>query len=127
MGRMAHPEFRCSVQVQPLAEQTDADQGLYAYSYTVTIENSGDIAAQLVARHWQITDARGEVQEVHGLAVVGHQPLLQPGERFQYSSWAQIATKQGSMQGRYLCVTEAAEVFYAEVPEFALADSASLH
>ncbi|MEJ5999567.1 Co2+/Mg2+ efflux protein ApaG [Paucibacter soli] len=124
---MPHPEFRCSVQVQPLAEQTDAAQDLYAYSYTVTIENSGDIAAQLVARHWQITDARGEVQEVHGLAVVGHQPLLQPGERFQYSSWAQITTKQGSMKGRYLCVTEAAEVFYAEVPEFTLADSASLH
>ena len=87
----------------------------------------GDIAAQLVARHWLITDARGQTQEVRGLAVVGHQPLLQPGERFQYSSWAQIATPQGSMSGRFLCVTEQAEVFYAPVPEFALAEPGLLH
>ncbi|MDT8999961.1 Co2+/Mg2+ efflux protein ApaG [Paucibacter sp. APW11] len=124
---MAHPQFRCTVQVQALEEQTDAATGVYAYSYTITIENSGDIAAQLVAREWQISDAKGHVQQVRGLAVVGHQPLLQPGEKFQYSSWAQIESKQGSMKGRYLCVTEAAEVFYADVPEFLLADSASLH
>ena len=124
---MAHPQFRCSAVVQPLPEQTQAEQGLYAFSYTITIENTGDISAQLVARHWQITDAKGHVQEVQGLAVVGHQPLLAPGQKFQYSSWAQIATPQGSMQGRYLCVTEQAEIFYATVPEFLLADSGSLH
>lgn len=124
---MAHPQFTCRVLVHPLPEQTHPEQGQYAFGYTVTIENTGDIGAQLVARHWQITDANGRVQEVRGLAVVGHQPLLPPGESFQYSSWTQIATPQGSMHGRYLCVTEAAEVFYAQVPEFALADSASLH
>lgn len=124
---MAHPQFTCRVHVQPLPEQTQAEQGLHAYSYTVTIENSGDVTAQLIARHWQITDSQGHTQEVHGLAVVGHQPLLAPGQKFQYSSWAQIATPQGSMRGRYLCVTETAEVFYAEVPEFLLADTSTLH
>ncbi len=102
---MAHPQFTCSVLVQPLPEQTQAEQDLFAFSYTITIENSGDVSAQLVGRHWHISDAKGEVQEVHGLAVVGHQPLLAPGQKFQYSSWAQIATPQGSMRGRFLCVT----------------------
>lgn len=124
---MANPHFHCSVSVEPLAEHTHPQQGQYAFGYTITIENRGDIAAQLVARHWLITDARGQTQEVRGLAVVGHQPLLQPGERFQYSSWAQIATPQGSMSGRFLCVSEQAEVFYAPVPEFALADQGLLH
>jgi ApaG protein len=124
---MAHPQFRCSVLVQALPEQTQAEQGLYAFSYTITIENSGDISAQVIGRHWQITDMRGHVQQVDGLAIVGHQPLLSPGQRYTYSSWAQLATPQGSMKGRFLCATEAAEVFYAEVPEFLLADSSSLH
>ena len=124
---MAHPRFTCRVLVQPLPEQTQAEQGLYAYSYTVTIENSGDVTAQLVAREWQIADGNGQTQEVRGLAVVGHQPLLAPGQKFQYSSWAQIATPQGTMRGRYLCVTETAEVFYAEIPEFLLADASTLH
>ncbi len=113
--------------MQPLAEQTDPAQERWAFQYTVTIENVGKVPAQLVARHWRILDARGQVEEVKGLAVVGHQPYLQPGQRFQYSSWAQIGTPQGSMSGRYLCVTEDAEIFYAEVPEFLLADSSQLH
>lgn len=124
---MPKPQFSCSVEVTPLPEQTDAAQGVHAFAYTITIANTGDIAAQLVARHWQITDARGHTQEVRGLAVVGHQPLLQPGEQFKYSSWASIATPQGSMRGRYLCVTEEADVFWSDVPEFLLADSTTLH
>lgn len=124
---MSHPKFTCTVAVQVLHEQTDAEQGRYAFSYTITIENNGDITAQLVARHWHITDAQGTVQQVDGLAVIGHQPLLAPGQKFQYTSWAQIATPQGSMSGRFLCVTEAAEVFYTEVPEFLLADTSTLH
>jgi len=126
-GRMPNAQFTCSVAVQALPEQTDAAKGTWAYSYTITIENTGKITAQLIGRHWRIVDSRGREQRVDGLAVVGHQPLLAPGEKFQYSSWAQIETPHGSMAGRYLCVTEGAEVFYAEVPEFALADSAGLH
>ena len=67
---MANPRFSCSVAVQALAEQTHLEQGLYAFSYTVTIENTGDVLAQLIGRHWEITDARGQVQIVDGLAVV---------------------------------------------------------
>ena len=124
---MAHPQFTCTVVVRPLPEQTDPAHQLYGYAYTVTIRNTGDTAAQLVARHWTITDHRGQVQEVRGLGAVGHQPLLRPGEQFEYTSWAQIATPQGSMQGRYICITEDAEWFDAPVAEFALADAAALH
>ena len=124
---MATPRFSCSVSVQTLPEQTHLEQGLYAFSYTITIENTGDVMAQLIGRHWEITDARGQVQVVDGLAVVGHQPVLAPGQSFQYSSWAQIGTPQGTMRGRFLCVTEACDIFHAEVAEFLLADSASLH
>ena len=124
---MARPEFTCTVSVRPLPEQSDPAQQVHAYAYTSTIRNSGDVAAQLIARHWQITDHRGHVEQVRGLGVVGHQPLLQPGEAFEYTSWAQIATPQGSMQGCYHCITEDAHWFEVPVPEFALADSAALH
>lgn len=124
---MANPRLRCSVAVQSLPEQTHLEQGVYAFSYTLTIENTGDVLAQLIGRHWEITDARGQVQRVAGLAVVGHQPVLAPGQSFQYSSWAQINTPQGTMRGRFLCVTEGCDIFYADVEEFLLADSASLH
>ena len=124
---MAHPQFTCTVAVRPLPEQTDPAQQLYAFAYTITIRNTGDITAQLIARHWEITDHRGHVQEMRGLAVVGHQPLLRPGEQFEYTSWAQIGTPQGSMQGSFTCITEDAHWFETPVPEFALADSAALH
>lgn len=124
---MAQPRFHSTVAVRPLPEQTDAAQQLYGFAYTVTIRNTGDVAAQLVARHWQITDHRGGVQEVRGLGVVGHQPLLKPGEQFEYTSWAQIGTPQGSMHGRFFCITEDALWFESPVPEFALADTAALH
>jgi ApaG protein len=124
---MARPEFTCTVVVRPLPEETDPARDRYGYAYTVTIRNTGDVAAQLVGRHWRITDHRGHEQEVRGLAVVGHQPLLKPGEQFEYTSWAQIETPQGSMQGTYFCITEDARWFETPVPEFALADAAALH
>lgn len=124
---MAHPQFTCKVAVRPLPEQTDPAQQLYGYAYTITIRNSGDVAAQLIARHWVITDNRGHAQQVRGLGVVGHQPLLKPGEAFEYTSWAQIGTPQGSMQGSFICITDDAHWFDSAVPEFALADAAALH
>jgi ApaG protein len=127
MVRMARPEFTSKVAVRPLPEQTDAANDQYAYAYTITITNTGDVPAQLVARHWHITDHRGQVQEVRGLGVVGHQPLLKPGESFEYTSWAQIGTPQGSMHGHYIGITEDAQWFESPVPEFALADAAALH
>jgi ApaG protein len=127
MQAMAKPEFSCKVVVRPLPEQTDAAKDQYAYAYTVTIANTGDTAAQLIARQWWISDQGGQVQEVRGLGVVGHQPLLNPGETFEYSSWAQIDTAMGTMRGRYVCITHDAHWFEVDVPEFVLADQASLH
>lgn len=124
---MSRPDFTCTVRVQPLAEQTDPDNEVYAYAYTITIVNAGDITAQLVARHWIITDATGKVDEVRGLAVVGQQPVLKPGERFEYTSWTRLATPNGTMRGTYFCMTEDAHPFEAPIPEFMLGERNSLH
>ena len=102
MPRMKGPSFTCSVKTQYLPEQSQLPDGPFAFSYTVTIQNSGDVAAQLVARHWIVTDATGHVEEVRGLAVVGHQPLLKPGESFEYTSWTRLATPHGTMQRHLL-------------------------
>jgi ApaG protein len=122
---MPRPEFTCSVQVRHLPEQSG--QGQHAYAYTITIVNTGDVKAQLVARQWLVSDATGRTEEVRGLAVVGHQPLLAPGERFEYTSWTRIATPQGTMRGTFFCMTEDARPFDAPVPEFALARNEVLH
>lgn len=124
---MSRPEFTCTVRVQALAEQTDPENDVYAYAYTVTIQNTGDVTAQLIGRHWIITDATGKTEEVRGLAVVGHQPLLKPGERFEYSSWTRLATPNGTMRGRYFCMTEDAQWFEAPIQEFMLGEKTSLH
>src|SRR2546423_2495562 len=124
---MANPQFTVSVAVRPLPEQSQPDAGQYAFAYTVTIENSGDVTAQLVARHWIITDADGHTEEVRGLAVVGHQPLLKPGEQFEYTSWTRIATPNGTMRGTFFCMTEDARPFDAPIGEFGLTRASSLH
>ena len=124
---MAHPEFTCSVVVRHLAEQSDPQAQQYAFAYTVTIRNTGDVTAQLIGRHWVITDAHGHTQQVRGLAVVGHQPLLKPGEQFDYTSWTRIASPQGKMRGTFFCMTDDAQPFDAVVPEFGLTLASSLH
>jgi len=124
---MPKPEFSVSVAVRHLPEQSDPQSGQHAFAYTVTIRNSGDVTAQLIARHWIITDANGHTEEVRGLAVVGHQPVLKPGESFEYTSWTRLATPHGTMRGTYLCVTEDARPFEAPIPEFGLAVASSLH
>ncbi|HMM86011.1 MAG: Co2+/Mg2+ efflux protein ApaG [Gammaproteobacteria bacterium] len=124
MASSTRPEFTCSVKVQYLPEQSG--DGHHAFAYTVTIANTGDVAAQLVARRWVITDAHGRTEEVRGLAVVGHQPLLKPGERFEYTSWTRLATPTGTMRGTYYCMTEDAHAFEAPV-EFPLARAHGLH
>jgi ApaG protein len=124
---MTHPEFSCSVSVRHLAEQSDPQTHQYAFAYTVTIRNTGDVTAQLIARHWIITDASGHTEEVRGLAVVGHQPVLKAGEHFEYTSWTRIATPHGTMRGTFMCMTEDAEAFEASVPEFGLTLASALH
>lgn len=113
--------------VRPLPEHTQPDEQRWAYTYTITIHNTGDVPAQLIARQWVITDHQGHTQQVRGLGVVGQQPLLAPGEAFEYTSWAQIGTAQGSMRGSFFGVTEDAEWFESPVAEFMLADTAKLH
>lgn len=124
---MSRPEFRCDVRVQYLPEQSNPPEGPYGFAYTVTIRNTGDVTAQLVARHWIVTDAADHREEVRGLAVVGHQPLLKPGEQFEYTSWTRIATPHGQMRGTFFCMTEHAHAFEAEVPAFELVFPGLLH
>ncbi len=123
----AKPELTSAVTVRHLPEQSDAATGQHAFAYTVTIRNSGDATAQLIGRHWVVTDATGHTEEVRGLAVVGHQPLLRPGESFEYTSWTRLATPQGTMRGTFFCITEDAHWFEAVVPEFGLTLASSLH
>ena len=124
---MSKPEFTSTVSVRHLPEQSDVQNGQHAFAYTITIRNSGDVTGQLIARHWVITDTNGQVQEVRGLAVVGHQPLLKPGETFEYTSWTRLETPQGTMRGTFYCMTEDAEPFDASVPEFGLTLPSALH
>jgi ApaG protein len=103
---MATYDLTVTVRTRYLPEQSKPERDEYLFSYTITIRNTGDVPAQLISRHWVITDANNRVQEVSGLGVVGHQPLLKPGEEFEYSSGTPLATPQGSMHGEYFCVAE---------------------
>ena len=116
-----------TVESRFIPERSSAEAGQYAFAYTVTIRNSGDITGQLIARHWIINDSNGHVEEVRGLAVVGHQPVLKPGESFEYTSWTRIATPQGTMRGTFFCMTEDAHPFEAPIGEFGLTLASSLH
>ena len=124
---MPNAELTSTVAVRHLPEQSDPARGLYAFSYTITIRNSGDVTSQLIGRHWVITDASGHAEEVRGLAVVGHQPVLKPGESFEYTSWTRLATPQGTMRGTFFCMTEDAHPFDAAIGEFGLSLASSLH
>lgn len=119
---MARYEFQVEVVPQFLPEQSSPEQGVYSFAYTITITNSGEIPAQLISRHWIITDAMGQNEEVKGLGVVGHQPLLKPGEAFEYTSGCRLRTATGSMRGSYFCVAEDGERFEVPIPAFLLDD-----
>ena len=122
-------KYQIDVQPMPqyIPDQSDPDNGRYVFTYTISIRNIGEIAAQLVSRHWIITDSNSEVQEVRGLGVVGKQPLLQPGERFEYTSGSVLTTPIGTMKGSYQMVAEDGTHFSAEIPEFVLASPRALH
>lgn len=120
-------EFSVTVRTQYLAEQSDPAQANYVFAYAVTIKNTGQVAAQLISRHWVITDGNNRVEEVRGLGVVGHQPLLQPGEHFEYTSGTALATPQGSMKGEYFFVAEDGTRFETPIEEFVLSLPRTLH
>lgn len=122
-------KYRIDVRAVPefIADQSNPDNDHFVFAYTMTIRNIGSVAAQLVSRHWIITDATDEVQEVRGLGVVGHQPLLQPGESFEYTSGCALPTPVGTMRGTYQMVAEDGTHFDADIPEFTLAVPRILH
>jgi ApaG protein len=120
-------DIAVSTATQYLPEQSDEATGRYVFAYTITLRNTGSLAAQLISRHWIITDAQGLVQEVRGLGVVGAQPLLQPGESFEYTSGASIATAVGTMRGSYQMLAEDGARFEAPIAEFTLSVPRVLH
>jgi ApaG protein len=108
------------VATQYVAEQSDPLQDVFAFAYTVTVTNMGRVAAQLISRHWVIQDEQGHIQEVKGLGVVGQQPLLQPGESFQYSSGSRLRCASGTMHGSYFFVAADGHRFDAPIETFVL-------
>ncbi|NML62827.1 Co2+/Mg2+ efflux protein ApaG [Massilia sp. RP-1-19] len=124
---MAVYDFAVTVSTQYLAEQSDPGNSSYVFTYTIAIKNTGSVPAQLISRHWVITDGNNHVQEVRGLGVVGHQPLLKPGEQFEYTSGTPLPTPQGSMFGEYFCVAEDGHRFEVKIPEFVLSLPRTLH
>ncbi|MCH7829174.1 MAG: Co2+/Mg2+ efflux protein ApaG [Proteobacteria bacterium] len=114
-------DIRIQVATSYVAEQSDPDSDRYVFAYTITITNNGAIAAQLISRHWIITDANGKVQEVIGDGVVGKQPHLNPGEKFRYSSGAVLETPVGAMQGLYKMKAADGITFDAPIAPFTLA------
>ena len=107
--------------------QADEQSGRYVFAYTITLRNTGTVAAQLISRHWIITDSRGGVQEVRGLGVVGAQPLLKPGATYEYTSGTPLGTPVGTMRGSYQMVAEDGTHFEAPIPEFTLSVPRVLH
>lgn len=116
-----------SARVDYVEAQSDPAAGRYVFAYTITIENNGGTSAQLLDRHWIITDANGQVQEVRGEGVVGEQPVIPPGRAFRYTSAAMIATPDGTMRGSYGMVDAGGERFDAPIPAFTLRMPRTLH
>jgi|SRR5215813_1454103 len=121
--------YEITVQVRStyVPEQSDESSGRYVFAYTITIRNTGTITAQLISRHWIITDSNNHVQEVRGQGVVGEQPILKPQETFEYTSGTAIATPVGTMRGSYQMVAADGVGFEAPIPEFTLSIPRVLH
>ena len=117
-------EITVSPKVTFLAEQSDPEKNHFVFAYTITVTNTGSVTAQLVSRHWIITDAEHRTQEVKGQGVVGKQPVLRPGESFEYTSGTRLRTPTGTMHGSYFFVAEDGERFDVEIAPFLLDDGA---
>jgi len=116
-----------TVSTHYVADQSDPSLNRHVFAYNIEIRNVGTVSAQLISRHWIITDAEGQVQEVRGLGVVGHQPLLAPGQSFEYTSGCQLATPVGTMKGSYQMTAEDGVQFDAPIAEFVLSMPRVLH
>ena len=120
MYRAVTRQIEVTVEPNFMPERSSAENSRYLWSYTIVITNTGDETVQLRTRHWIITDASGKQEEVRGEGVVGEQPVLGPGERFEYTSGVPLSTASGIMTGRYQMVSETGERFEIDVPTFSL-------
>ncbi len=116
-----------SVETYYIPEQSDPDNDRFAFAYTITIKNEGNVSAKLLSRHWIITDADGSSQEVRGQGVVGEQPHLKPGEDFEYTSGTLLDTPVGSMQGSYQMLADDGQEFECPIAPFTLSMPNKLH
>ena len=119
--------IKVDVETRYIEEQSDPEQNYYVFAYTITIQNRGRQGAQLLTRHWVITDSNQKVQEVRGDGVVGEQPRLKPGEQFVYTSGTMLETAVGTMRGSYQMLADDGVRFDAEIPVFGLAVPKTLH
>ena len=117
---MSKYDFLVEVAPQYRPDQSNPDEDLYVFAYTITVTNTGEVAAQLISRTWNVNDANGTHEKIKGLGVVGHQPFLKPGEQFEYTSGTRLRTPTGTMHGSFFCVAEDGEKFDADVPMFVL-------
>jgi ApaG protein len=120
-------DIRVATEVAYLPDQSDPDNDQYVFAYTMTVTNAGTVAARIVSRHWIITDGNRQVQEVRGVGVVGQQPVLKPGESFEYTSGASIPTQVGTMRGEYQMIADDGHAFDADIPQFTLSVPRTLH
>ena len=120
-------DFTITAKTTHIPGQSDESNNRYVFAYTITIVNSGTVAARLVSRHWIITDAESRIQEVRGLGVVGEQPLLKPQQSYEYTSATAIPTPVGTMHGSYQMVAEDGVAFDAPIPAFTLSAPRVLH
>ncbi len=127
MAADKHYEVTVTSRTRYVPEQSDEKNGRHVFAYTITLRNTGTVAAQLISRHWIITDENRQVQQVRGLGVVGNQPLIKPGESYEYSSGTVFATPLGTMRGSYQMTAEDGTQFEAVIPEFTLAPPRVLH
>ncbi len=124
-----HSEYKIEIaaQVKHLTEQSDESDNRYVFAYTIILSNNGNSTVQLLSRHWIITDANNQVQEVRGLGVVGEQPVLKPGQSFGYTSGTVLSTPVGTMTGSYQMVAEDGSKFEVPIPQFVLSVPRVLH
>jgi ApaG protein len=120
MYRAVTRNIEVTVSPRFLSERSSPDNGYFFWAYSIEITNQGQETVQLKTRHWRITDANGKLQEVKGAGVVGEQPVLKPGESFEYTSGVPLPTPSGFMVGTYGMVTEAGEPFDIDIPAFSL-------
>ena len=129
---MSKYQFKVDVQPRFLMEQSAPEQGLFVFAYSIKITNTGNVTAQLISRTWNVNDANGHTEKVKGLGVVGQQPLLKPGDAFEYTSGTRLRTPTGTMHGSFFCVAEDGEKFDTDIPMFVLdalsaGDARTLH